>query len=435
MRPHGTAGPSADGTFLDFLGIVAQVSDTPEEPTDGTSGPEESGEGGPDGFESSQRGWIDPDDRLWRHPSEVAGPGPAPDLRFPLDQPTRHPYRNAVMVLVGVGAVMAVVAWIIVLLSPPSDHPLDAAGTLDSGANSPLTTLAGTQNALPAAAEAAGHSLVELQANTSHGRVILIGVAVAEGGLVATTADVLNGLQSIVMVGPGGKLQPASVVAMDKTSDVALVNVPEDLPVAPFASDTDLGSGDPDLTLTYASASGGTVALLCTPGAVTDVGAPIGSGPATTMPAITSSPASPSVIAGELLLNAQGSVVGMLYGDAKSGGGAAAGAAPSTFLPSDLVVGVANVLRSQNRVVHGWLGVQGTDAPNDAGATVAQVQSGGPAAGRLQVGQLITAVNATPVRSMAELRAVLYVLPPGTAVSLSVQQPAGTVDVTLGTSS
>jgi S1-C subfamily serine protease len=436
MRPHGTAAPSADGTFLDFLGIVAQVTDTPEEPEDGTSGPEGRGEGGleefPDGMEPP-RGWIDPDDRLWRHPSEVAGPGPRPELRFPLEHPARHPYRSAVMVLVGVGAVMAVVAWIIVLLSPASDHPLESAGTLDSGASSPLTTLAGKQNALPAAAEAAGHSLVELQANTSHGRVILIGVAVAEGGLVATTADVLDGLQSIVMVGPGGKLQPASVVAMDKTSDVALVNVPEDLPVAPFASDIDLGSGDPDLTLTYVSASDGTSALLCTPGAVAGVGAPIGNGPATTMPAITSSPASPSVIAGEPLLNAQGSIVGMLYG--ATSGGTTASAAPSTFLPSDLVVGVANELRSQNRVVHGWLGVQGTDAPDDAGAKVAQVTSGGPAAGHLQVGQLITAVNATPVRSMAELRAVLYVLPPGTAVSLSVQQPAGTVDVTLGTSS
>ena len=93
---------------------------------------------------------------------------------------------------------------------------------------------------------------------------------------------------------------------------------------------------------------------------------------------------------------------------------------PATFLPSDLVVGVADDLRSQNRVVHGWLGVQGTDAPDGAGATVAQVQSGGPASGRLQVGQLITAVNATPVRTMAELRARLYVLPPGTAVTLSV---------------
>jgi S1-C subfamily serine protease len=232
------------------------------------------------------------------------------------------------------------------------------------------------------------------------------------------------------MVGPNGRPEPASLVATDKTSDVALVNVPEDLPVAPFAGDANLDKGTADMALTYVSAGGTAIALHCTPGAVTDVGAPIASGPATTMPSITSSPATPAVMAGEPLLNASGSVVGIRY-DADPG------TSPATFLPSELVVGVADDLRSQNRVVHGWLGVQGTDAPGDGGAKVAQVQSGGPASGRLQVGQLIVAVNSTPVRSMAEVRALLYVLSPGTAITLSVQQPAGTkvVDVTLGTSS
>jgi S1-C subfamily serine protease len=333
------------------------------------------------------------------------------------------------MVLVGVGAVMAVVAWVIVLLSPASEHPLESASQ-DTAANSPLTTLAGVQNALPAAADAAAHSMVELQATTTHGTVLLVGVAVAEGGLVATTADLLAGLRHLDVVGPGGALQAASVVAMDKASDVALVNVPEDLPVAPFADDTDLDSGDADMALTFVAAGGHAIALHCTPGAVTAVGATIASGPATAMPSITSSPATPAVMAGEPLLNAHGSVLGILYV-------ADSATSPATFLPSDLVVGVADDLRSQNRVVHGWLGVQGTDAPGGAGAKVAQVQSGGPASGRLQVGQLITAVNATPVRTMAEVRALLYVLPPGTPITVSVAQPAGTkvVDVTLGTSS
>ena len=404
------------------------MSDAPEEPEDGAPGPGENGEIGPDEPETPLRGWIDPDDRLWRHPSEVAGQGPAPGAPPPVTPPPHHNYRSAVMVLVGVGAVMAVVAWVIVLLSPASEHPLEQA-TRDS-ANGPLTTLAGVQNALPAAADAAGHSIIELQATTSHGTVLLIGVAVAEGGLVATTADLLVGLRHLDVVGPGGALQAASVVATDKTSDVALVNVPEDLPVAPFADDTDLDGGDPDLALTFVSAGGHAVALHCTPGAVAAVGTAIASGPATTMPSITSSPATPTVIAGEPLLNADGSVLGILYDPDP-------GTSPVTFLPSDLVVGVADDLRSQNRVVHGWLGVQGTDAPDGAGAKVAQVQSGGPAAGRLQVGQLITAVNATPVRTMAEVRALLYVLPPGSPVSLSVAQPDGTkvVDVTLGTSS
>jgi S1-C subfamily serine protease len=108
-----------------------------------------------------------------------------------------------------------------------------------------------------------------------------------------------------------------------------------------------------------------------------------------------------------------------------------------TFLPSDLVVGVADDLRSGNRVVHGYLGVGGADAPNGSGAKVEAVQASSPAAGRLQVGQVIVAVNALPVRSMAELRARLYVLAPGAAIAVSVQQASATkvVDLTLSGSS
>ena len=411
------------------------MSDAPEEPEDGTPGPGEGSGSSPDDPETPLRGWIDPDDRLWRHPSEVAGTGPAPDVPPQFDPAPRHNYRSAVMVLVGVGAVMAVVAWVIVLLSPASDHPLEST-SLDAAANGSLTTLAGTQNALPAAADAAGHSIVELRATTTQGTVLLVGVAVAEGGLVATTADPLTGLRHIDMVGPGGTLRAASVVATDKASDVALVSVPEDLPVAPFANDTNLDSGAPDWALTFVPAGAHAVALHCTPGAVANVGAAIASGPASAMPSITSAPTAPaapataSLMAGEPLLNADGSVLGILYEPNP-------GTSAATFLPSGLVVGVADDLRSQDRVVHGWLGVQGTDAPGGGGAKVAQVESGGPAAGRLQVGQLITAVNTIPVRTMAEVRALLYVLPPGTPVTISVQQPAGTrvVDVTLGTSS
>ena len=99
------------------------------------------------------------------------------------------------MVLVGVAAVVAAAAWVVVLLSPASEKPLSSA-TGDTVAGVPLTTLAGPENAVPAAAQAAGRSMVELQATTAHGTVTLIGVAVAEGGLVVTTADLLGGRAS-----------------------------------------------------------------------------------------------------------------------------------------------------------------------------------------------------------------------------------------------
>jgi S1-C subfamily serine protease len=100
-------------------------------------------------------------------------------------------------------------------------------------------------------------------------------------------------------------------------------------------------------------------------------------------------------------------------------------------------VGVADDLRSGDKVIHGWLGVSGTDAGNSTGAKVASVDPKGPAAGRLQAGQVIVALNAQPVRTMAELRARLYVLAPGAPVAVSVQGASGVkvVDLTLGSSS
>jgi len=414
------------------IGSLAPVSDTPDEPFDGEPGAEEGG-GGPDEPGSPQRGWLDPADRVWRHPSEMA-PGAATPLV--LNAPRHRPYRGAVMALVGVGAVVAAVAGILVLLSSASSHP-QAGSTRDTAESASITTLAGQGNAVPAAADPAGRAMVQLRATTPHGNVTLIGVAVAEGGLVVTTADALDHVQGIDLVGPGGKLERASVVAWDRQSDIALVNVPEDVPVAPFADDAALAPGAPDLMLNLAPAGGNTLALHSTPGSVAGVGAAIGGGPADGMPAITSMPSTSGATApssapmgGEPLLNTSGQVIGILYSGASA-------SSSLTFLPTQLVVGVADDLRSNDRVVHGWIGVDGGDAAHGSGAMVQTVAATGPAAKVLRAGDVIVAVNALPVRTMAELRARLYVLAPGATVAVSVQEGGGNrvVDVTLGGSS
>jgi S1-C subfamily serine protease len=339
------------------------------------------------------------------------------------------------MVVVGAAAMAAAAAWIVILLSPASERP-DHSSTRDTAENGSITTLAGASNRIPAEALAAGRSMVELRATTSHGPVTLIGVAVAEGGFVVTTADALEGSQGVALVGPGGKLERASVVALDHSSDVALVNVPEAVPVAPFADDSNLAPGAPDLALTLVPAGSSTLALHGTPGSVTAVGAAIGGGSALGMPCITSAPApnepaapAPAATEGEPLLNASGSVMGILYGPGST--------AATTFLPTQLVVGVADDLRSASKVVHGWLGVDGGDVTGGTGAVVQTVNASGPAAGRLRSGDVILAVNSAPVRTMAELRARLYVMAPGTTVGVSVQEGGATrvVNLTLGGSS
>jgi putative serine protease PepD len=338
------------------------------------------------------------------------------------------------MVCIAVAAVAAVGAFLVVLLSPASRSPQKGSAPNAPG-GATLTTLTTRLDGVPAAARTAAKSMVELRATTAHGTVMLVGVAVAEGGLVVTTANFLGGVQRIDLVGPGGKLERASVVGTDATSNVALVDVPADVPVAPFSDDGALGGGAPDTALGYASAGGSSVALQATAGTLTAVatGSPSAACPDGGMAALTSSPALASPTAGQPLLDASGAVIGILCQPSP-------GSSAVTFLPTQLVIGVADALRSGNRVVPGVLGVAGSDVPGAAGAKLMTVPSGTPAWGHLQAGEVITAVNELPVRTFAELRARLYVLQPGTPVTLTVAGAPGasgakSVGVTLGKSS
>ena len=404
------------------------MSQPPNEPPTGGA-PDDGAGGSPDDPDTPFRGWIDPDDRLWRHPSEAAG-GPRP-ARPPLPPVLEKPHRGPLMVIVGAASVVAAVAWGIILLSPPSDHPASDLSR-DAGADAPMTTLAASQRVVPPVAETAGNSMVELQADTTHGTVLLAAVAVAEGGLVATTADGLRGLQSIDMVGPDGHLLRASVVATDQTSDLALIAVPDDVPVATFADDGTLAPGAADYTLTMAGPAGAVPTLRCEPGSVTAVGQPISLGPADGLAAIVSSAPGAVQEPGDPLLNAAGEVIGILYDDPAS-----PAAAPATFLPSALILGVADDLRSSSRVAHGWLVGVALNPSASPGAQIMSVTPGSPAAaGKLQPGEVITGVDAAPVRTAAELRERLYVLAPHASVALSVRQGDTTrvVDVSLSPS-
>jgi serine protease Do len=352
---------------------------------------------------------------------------------------------------------VGVAIFLVVLLSPASDHP-STGGPNDTDVAATVSTLPGVQNAVPAVALAAGRSMVELQATTSHGLVMLVGLAVAEGGLVVTTGDALGGLEHLSVVGPGGKLESASLLGRDRNSDVALVQVPQDVPVAPFDDDVALSGGVADQTLTLRPL-GTNLVLGSVPGAVTAVGTTITTGPAEGMPAITSAVVptgagarSIAAVPGEPLLNAAGEVVGMLY-DPVPAGPATAGNSPETtsstapgpltaasYLPTQLLIGVAGDIRAGTNASHGWLGVTGSGQSAGTGAVVTEVDPSSPASGRLAPGDVVVDIDGKPVQTMAELRARLYVLAPGTSVALTVQGGAGAattkvVNVKLGSSS
>jgi len=131
---------------------------------------------------------------------------------------------------------------------------------------------------------------------------------------------------------------------------------------------------------------------------------------------------------GTVLVNAEGQLVGIVT-DRKGN--------RVTEVPASLAELVGTDIARNGRFVHGWLGISakssyshqtvksgrpsGVPSPTPPGVEVVSVPRGSSAAvAGLKPGDVIEAVNGLTVRSMQDLGADLYVLPPNSAVRLTV---------------
>jgi serine protease Do len=103
----------------------------------------------------------------------------------------------------------------------------------------------------------------------------------------------------------------------------------------------------------------------------------------------------------------------------------------SFAIPIDVALAVADQLKTEGKVSRGWLGVVIQEVNKDlaesfglekpAGALVAQVLEGGPAAkGGLQVGDVILGMNDQPIIMSADLPHLVGGLKPGSTIELDV---------------
>jgi len=413
---------------------------TPKGPNPPGGGPDNEGAGDHEQREGqdesahsdAQKGWLPPEDRLWLHPSELPSGVHAPRTGAPVSQvPTKPRARRPrdFTTTIGVmGAVAAVAVGVFFLVetgmtSSPT-APLDstvASFTLSEGCCTPV----------PAAARAADDAMVALSIKASHDTTQGCGVAVMGGGLIATLADAVRGATSIMATASDGEQEPATVVAVDHHSDIALLRVSSDLPTARFANDM---TERPDATVVVMAMApqrhSKKPATAWAKTTVRSVGEAVTTGDASGMAGLDAATVKVPAVPGEILVAPNGAVVGLLDATADAG---APGA--EVFLPSDVVVGVSVQLAATGQVRHGWLDIAGHDA-SATGALVASVEPHGASVHALRPGDVIVGVDGDPVRSMAELRSRLYVLAPGTSVQLNVTHggSTGSVDVTLSSS-
>ena len=143
------------------------------------------------------------------------------------------------------------------------------------------------------------------------------------------------------------------------------------------------------------------------------------------------------------LVNLRGEVVGINTAIAsRTGSFAGIGFA----IPANQAKFVYDQIKENGKVVRGWLGVEIRDVAADrdevqrfgyegkTGVFVRGVQKGGPSVDRLELGDVIVALNGKDVRNMSELRNQVAATPPGTELRMDVVRKGEKkqVTVTLG---
>ena len=289
-----------------------------------------------------------------------------------------------------------------------------------------------------------GPSMVALTVTVAGRSIHSTGVTVESGGLVVALASAVAGATSITTVDPNGRRTSAAVLASDQNSNLAVLRVNSDLPVAQFSDDADMKPGDATVAVApepRANQTGVTDAVYA--GTVRSSGTAVGADATTSAMSATAVNAPLGAgDAGCAMINHAGAVTGIMDTTTTM-----KGRRVSVFLPADLVVGVATQLIATGSVRHGWLGVDASDlsastSPPGAttastastaatgGALVDTVQPGGAAArAGIQVGDSIVDIDGRPVRSLADLRTRLYADPPGATLTVTYDRNGATATV------
>jgi S1-C subfamily serine protease len=354
-----------------------------------------------------------PDDRLWRHPSEIG--------------PTRSPVRRQ---LWAVGIASALVASVLstglaVVAGTLLDAGDDSQPAVDTSAVLPLQAPSSTKADVVAIADRVRPAIAQLKVErgrTGSGS----GVLFRSDGHLLTNAHVVEGATSVAVVLSSGKEFPARVLGSDAVSDTAVVKIDGGpFPVAELGTTTDLKVGQEAIAI--GSPLGLTGGPSVTVGIVSALHRTVRTrGGQSLMDVVqTDAPIAPGS-SGGALLDAAGRVIGITTAVAVTDTGAE-GFGFAT--PIDTARNVAEQLITTGKVVTVWLGVEGADLDGataltlnvDGGAMIEQVKTDSPAerAG-LAARDVVVGVDGRPVKSMGMLAVAVRAHRPGDVITLDV---------------
>ncbi|MHB1488132.1 MAG: S1C family serine protease [Acidimicrobiales bacterium] len=374
-------------------------------------------EGGSDGIDP-HRGWVHPDDRLWRHPSETATATP----RRPTGQGRRYlAWSRPTALILAAGTAG-------VLVGAQLHFGQGGLGSDPTGLSAQpvveTTTIpqARAGRSVMRMASQVAPAMAAISATTPSGKRRAYGLVYRPGNLIVTTDATVEHATSVTVATSTGVTFPATVVGHDAQTGVAVVKVlGAEMAPAPMSPGTGVQVGQLAFTVDFGQWPAARPSLAV--GTVLATGRPSVKHDGSMVPnAIeTDTPQDPSDPYG-VLINQAGQVVGLESGYAMAGSNRR-----WLAIPISLAIRVADELVHTGRVVHGWLGVMGptsgaTGIPGGHdGVTVTSVEPNSPAArAGLVPGDMIVSADLTKVSSYSELQALIRCLPPGSSLDLSV---------------
>jgi len=368
---------------------------------------------------------LPPDDRLWRHPSELAA-APAPGLTRGETASGRRPRAWPLAMAAALGGAAVATGALAATGALTGDvverHVIEKVAVTPV-VSSPMGPSAPEMTAL---IDQMAPSVVRLRVDRDGTTTDASGVVFRDDGVLLTGARVVDGATAIEVLLADGRRFDGRLVGADPLTDVAVVDIDAtQLPVAVLATSRPLEVGEATVAVGAPSAPG--AEPLAASGMVTGLDRSLRTDDGSTLHGLIElHNHARGELAGGPLVDAAGAVVGITTAPAGDEGVGHA-------VPVELARRVAAQLLAHGHAVHGWLGIEGADLPAEdrtalglaGGALVEGVVTGSPAeqAG-LATGDVITDIDGAEVRSIAALIVALRRCDPGDELVVGYRRQA-----------
>lgn len=350
---------------------------------------------------------LPPDDRLWRHPTELGSVPPDPGPSGAGEQPrmvTVVALTSCISILLTLGVVAVI-------------RPLGGTRAGSGAEVSPDGGLASVTDVAEVTARVRP-AIGKVRASTPEGDERWgSGVIFREDGMMLTTSHVVEGADALQVGLDDGREVRARLVGTDRESDIAVIDLDGgDFPtaqLAPGRKTMKLGQRAMAIGAHPGPDDSGPVVRVTM---VSAMGQEAGLDGRTFVDMIRmDTPIAPGCDGGALV-DGNGMVVAIASNNIPDQEQAVGYATPI-----DVARSIADQILAEGKVRRSWIGIEGATGAH--GVVVGNVLAGSPAAtAQLAVGDVITAINGSQVKTMTALVVKLRALKPGTSTTVVVER-------------